>query len=74
MLRKSCAPIWFYLQDYTEMHRQQNIKKKLSLRLHHFQISSTTPLKASKLVDAIILCQTWKEPAKVKGNPEGLSN
>jgi len=26
ILRISCAPIWFYLQDYTEMHSQQNIK------------------------------------------------
>ena len=21
-----CAPIWFYLQDYTRMHGQQNMK------------------------------------------------
>ena len=24
--KKNCAPCWFYLQDYTEMHGQQNIK------------------------------------------------
>jgi len=24
--RINCAPSWFYLQDYTEMHNQQNIK------------------------------------------------
>jgi len=24
--KKNCAPIWFYLQDYTSMHGQQNIK------------------------------------------------
>jgi hypothetical protein len=24
--KKSCAPSWFYLQDYTEMHGQQNIE------------------------------------------------
>jgi hypothetical protein len=24
--RKNCAPRWFYLQDYTSMHGQQNIK------------------------------------------------
>ena len=26
-LRKYCAPSWFHLQDYIEMHSQQNIKK-----------------------------------------------
>jgi hypothetical protein len=26
--KKSCAPSWLYLQDYTGMHSQQNIKKK----------------------------------------------
>jgi hypothetical protein len=26
ILRISYAPRWFYLQDYTEMHGQQNIK------------------------------------------------
>ena len=26
MLRINCAPSWLYLQDYTEMHGQQNIK------------------------------------------------
>jgi hypothetical protein len=24
--RRNCAPGWFYLQDYTRMHGQQNIK------------------------------------------------
>ena len=24
--KKNCAPSWVYLQDYTRMHRQQNIK------------------------------------------------
>jgi len=28
MLRINCAPIWLYLQVYTAMHGQQNIKKK----------------------------------------------
>jgi len=23
--KKNCAPSWFYLQDYTGMHGQQNI-------------------------------------------------
>jgi hypothetical protein len=27
--RRNCAPGWFYLQDYTRMHGQQNIKKKI---------------------------------------------
>jgi hypothetical protein len=27
--KKICAPSWFYLQDYTEMHGQQNIKNKV---------------------------------------------
>ena len=27
ILRINCAPSWFYLQDYTEMHVQQNINK-----------------------------------------------
>ena len=26
ILRINCAPSWLYLQDYTEMHGQQNIK------------------------------------------------
>jgi hypothetical protein len=26
--KKNCAPIWLYLQDYTEMHGRQNIKFK----------------------------------------------
>jgi len=26
MLSISCAPSWLYLQDYTEMHYQQNMK------------------------------------------------
>ena len=26
--KKNCAPSWLYLQDYTGMHSQQNIKKK----------------------------------------------
>jgi hypothetical protein len=26
--KKNCAPSWLYLQDYTELHGQQNIKKK----------------------------------------------
>ena len=25
--KKNCAPSWFYLQDYTGMHSQQNIKE-----------------------------------------------
>jgi hypothetical protein len=25
--KKNCAPSWLYLQDYTRMHSQQNIKK-----------------------------------------------
>jgi len=24
ILRESCAPSWFHLEDYTEMHGQQN--------------------------------------------------
>ena len=24
--KKNCAPVWFYLQDYTRMYGQQNIK------------------------------------------------
>jgi len=27
ILRINCAPSWLYLQDYTETHGQQNIKK-----------------------------------------------
>jgi len=29
ILRKKCAPNWFYLQDCTAMHGQQNIKYTL---------------------------------------------
>jgi hypothetical protein len=25
-IKKNCAPSWFFLQDFTRMHRQQNIK------------------------------------------------
>jgi len=27
-IKKNCAPSWLYLQDYTGMHGQQNVKKK----------------------------------------------
>jgi len=27
--KKNCAPGWLYLQDYTGMHGQQNIKKTI---------------------------------------------
>jgi len=27
--KKNCAPSWLYLQAYTGMHGQQNIKKKI---------------------------------------------
>ena len=27
ILRKNCAPSWLYLQDYTGLHGQQNVKK-----------------------------------------------
>jgi hypothetical protein len=26
ILRTNCAPSWLYLQDYTQMHSQQNVK------------------------------------------------
>ena len=29
ILRINCAPSWFYLQDYTEMHGQQNVKNRI---------------------------------------------
>jgi len=31
--RKYCAPSWFHLQDYIEMHGQQNIKKNQNKRI-----------------------------------------
>ena len=31
--KKNCAPSWLYLQDYTRMHGQQNIKFCSTLRL-----------------------------------------
>ena len=31
ILRESCAPSWFHLQDYKEMHGQQNIKITMHL-------------------------------------------
>ena len=31
ILRINCAPNWFYLQDYTGMHGQQNILKNSTL-------------------------------------------
>jgi hypothetical protein len=27
--KKNCAPSWLYLQDYTGMYGQQNVKKKV---------------------------------------------
>ena len=38
--KKNCAPRWLYLQDYTGMHGQQNIKFVLFVTLFH-HISST---------------------------------
>ena len=36
-IKKNCAPSWLYLQDYTRMHGQQNIKKRphLFTLTHH---------------------------------------
>jgi hypothetical protein len=34
ILRTNCAPSWFYLQDYTEMQVQQNIKKEWNAKNH----------------------------------------
>ena len=31
ILRESCAPSWFHLQGYKEMHGQQNIKITMHL-------------------------------------------
>jgi hypothetical protein len=30
-IKKNCAPSWLYLQDYTEIHGQQNIKRILEV-------------------------------------------
>jgi len=30
-VKKNCAPSWVYLQAYTGMHDQQNIKKNIKL-------------------------------------------
>jgi hypothetical protein len=32
--KKNCAPSWLYLEDYTGMYGQQNIKKYMVLSLH----------------------------------------
>ena len=32
--KKNCAPSWPYLQDYTRMHGQKNIKKPILLSTH----------------------------------------
>ena len=50
---KHCAPSWLYLQDYTRMHGQQNIKFDYSvpvcfclfhycMYIHYIKISLTT--------------------------------
>jgi len=38
-VKKNCAPSWFYLQDYTGMHGQQNIKY-----LRHFAATNVVLL------------------------------
>jgi len=37
ILRINCAPSWFYLQDYIEMHGQQNIKFISFLFVHNIE-------------------------------------
>ena len=36
ILRKNCEPCWLYLQDYTGMHGQQNIKSPKLCILQHW--------------------------------------
>jgi len=39
-LRINCAPSWFYLQDYTGMHGQENIKfcyAKQGKQIHRYK-------------------------------------
>ena len=43
VLRKNCAPSWFYLQSYTETHSKQNIKlRNNNLVLHSPKYFLTT--------------------------------
>jgi len=55
ILRINCAPSWLYLQDYTETHGQQNIKK-LKLLLAWLQASA-----AKQLINALFWALTQRE-------------
>ena len=44
--KKNWAPSWLYLQDYTRMHGQQNIKLHLRLSLPSWLFPSTSSTKA----------------------------
>ena len=69
-IKKICAPTWFYLQDYTSMHGQQNIKFHGSVVRHRCGgctvtgISVITPhlsavlklVYISKVVICIVTC------------------
>jgi hypothetical protein len=44
--KKNYAPIWLYLQDYTGIHGQQNIKLGIFTKIcRHFAISAETGQK-----------------------------
>jgi hypothetical protein len=40
--KKNCAPSWLYLQDYTGLHGQQNIKKNDKAKIGFLQFSEHT--------------------------------
>jgi len=46
VLRKNCAPRWLYLQDYTGMYGEQNIKKE-GVRSLLVYIALPSPLLAA---------------------------
>ena len=53
ILRINCAPSWLYLQDYTEMHGQQNIKKT--------ETFTSMTSAAKQLINALFWALTQRE-------------
>ena len=57
-IKKSCAPSWFYLHDYTRMHGEQNIKK-------HKIIVKIIPIKCQTAANYNLkLCWYWRKEVR----------
>jgi hypothetical protein len=54
--QKNCAPGWFYLQEYTGAHGQQNIKKKITFQ---FNEDNANPTNVHVFIFQFVQHQTY---------------